>query len=427
MLLRKYICQRLLEYYSQPAHRVVGSINNESSVNFSSILGQWHWKRIYQQIYNEQKGMWLTPVELFTPFYSDIFANFVSSSMRPMIEQHKHNADGFQIVELGGGRGTNAKALLNYLQSHHSDMYDKLIEYTIFDTSPTLHELQRQHLKMSDSPHYDKITLINGDLIDIAEGTSTFLKASEIPTTLIALELLDNLPHDKVVRCLETDEVLQAEVIPMSGSQYSPSDETSEKCSIDTSQSYNETFSPVNDPLLQSILSLSPLLYTPPTSNGPRWIPSVALGVLMRLFQCRPNSAVAFADFDWLPPPDISLSSEEPHNLMMAAEPAFGDPIVTDMEGNDHPCYLTRPPDALCDILFPTDFSRMAKYAESILQSGNNVGTRALPASVTAMKQRDFLLKYGPDEVNKTKGWTGFSPLINDFGNCSVLVVAPHI
>jgi hypothetical protein len=43
------------------------------------------------------------------------------------------------------------------------------------------------------------------------------------------------------------------------------------------------------------------------------------------------------------------------------------------------------------------------------------------------MKQRDFLLKYGPDEVNKTKGWTGFSPLINDFGNCSVLAVAPHI
>lgn len=343
-----------------------------------------------------------------------------------MLEKQTHNADGFQIVELGGGRGTNAKALLNYLQLHHSDMYDKLIEYTIFDTSPTLHELQRQNLKMPDSPHHDKIKLVNVDMMEIAEGTSTFLTPSEIPTTLIALELLDNLPHDKVVRCLETDEILQAEVIPIEGAQYSSLDESSEQCSVDTSQSYNETFSPVNDPLLQSILSSSPLLYTPPTSNGPRWIPSVALGVLMRLFECRPNSAVAFADFDWLPPPDISLSSEE-HNLMIAAEPAFGDPIVTDMEGNDHPCYLTRPPDALCDILFPTDFLRMAKATKSILLSGNNVGTRALPVSVTALKQRDFLLKYGPDEVHKTKGWTGFSPLVNDFGNCSVLAVAPHI
>ena len=426
MLLRKYICQRLLEYYSQPAHRVVGSIKNESSLNFPSLLGHWHWKRIYQQIYNEQKGMWLTPVELFTPFYSNIFANFVSSSMRPMLEKQTHNADGFQILELGGGRGTNAKALLNYLQLHHSDMYDKLIEYTIFDTSPTLHELQRQNLKMPDSPHHDKIKLVNVDMMEIAEGTSTLLTPSEIPTTLIALELLDNLPHDKVVRCLETDEILQAEVIPIEGAQYSSLDESSEQCSVDTSQSYNETFSPVNDPLLQSILSSSPLLYTPPTSNGPRWIPSVALGALMRLFECRPNSAVAFADFDWLPPPDISLSSEE-HNLMLATEPAFGDPIVTDMEGRDHPCYLTRPPDALCDILFPTDFLRMVKATKSILQSEYNVRTRALPVSVTTMKQRDFLLKYGPDEVHKTKGWTGFSPLINDFGNCSVLAVAPHI
>lgn len=414
MLLRKYVCRRLLEYYSQPAHKVVGTTN--ASVDFSSLLGQWHWKRTYKQLYKQQKGQWLTPVELFTPYYSNVFANFVSSSMKPMLESQKHNSEGFQIVELGGGRGTNANALLNHLQLHHNDIYDRLTEYIIFDTSPTLHEQQRQNLKV-DSDHADKINLVNVDMMEIAEGSSTFLTPSNVPTTLIALELLDNLPHDKVARCFETDEILQAELIPADDD--CSSDALSE-ASVDTSKQYHETFSTVNDPLLQIILSIAPSLYTPLASNGPRWIPSVALGVLLRLFECRPNSAVAFADFDWLPPPDLSEITQS----LIAAEPAFGDPIVTDMKGNDHPCYLTSPPDALCDILFPTDFSRMASFTKRILRRDNE--SRALPVSVAAMKQNDFLLQYGLDEVNKTKSWTGYSPLINDFGNCSVLAVKPH-
>eukprot|EP00984_Skeletonema_dohrnii_P011974 scaffold4817_cov123-Skeletonema_dohrnii-CCMP3373.AAC.8 len=417
MLLRKYICRRLLEYYSQPAHKVVGTTH--ASVDFSSLLGQWHWKRTYKRLYKQQKGMWLTPVELFSPYYSNVFANFVSTSMKPMLESQKHNSDGFQIVELGGGRGTNAKALLNHLQLHHNDVYDRLTEYTIFDTSPTLHELQRQNLKI-DSDHGDKINLVNVDMMEIAEGTSPFLTHSNIPTTLIALELLDNLPHDKIAKCFETDEILQAELIPLDDDCTTSG--ASSEAIIDTSKQYHEEFLTASDPLLQNILSIDPSLSTRLASSGPRWIPSVALGVLMRLFECRPNSAVAFADFDWLPPPD--LSTPEDQRLMLAAEPALGDPIVTDMKGIDHPCYLTSPPDALCDILFPTDFARMASFTKSILRRDNE--RRAMPVSVAAMKQNDFLLQYGLDEVNKTKSWAGYSPLINDFGNCSVLAVTPH-
>jgi len=360
--------------------------------------------------------MWLTPVELFAPYYSNVFANFVSSSMKPMLESKKDNSDGFQIVELGGGRGTNANALLNHLQMYHGDVYDKLTEYTIFDASPTLHELQRQNL-MIDSDHADKINLVNVDMMEIAEGTSSFLHTSDVPTTMIALEVLDNLPHDKIAKCFETDDILQAELIPVDDDR-AASGETSEAV-VDTSKQYQEAFSPVSDPLLQQILSIDPSLSTNP-QNFPRWIPSVALGVLMRLFECRPNSAVAFADFDWLPPPDLS----SPENQVLAAEPAIGDPIVTDMKGIDHPCYLTTQPDELCDILYPTDFTRIASFTRGILRRDNE--RRAMPMSVAAMKQNDFLLQYGLDEVNKTKSWTGYSPMIEDFGNCSVLTVAPH-
>ncbi|KAL7542562.1 hypothetical protein ACHAXR_011880 [Thalassiosira sp. AJA248-18] len=413
-LLRRYLCKRLAEYYSQPADKVVGT--GPRCIDFGSLFNEWHWKHKYKSVYKQQQGMWLTPVELFHPYYSNVFANFVRKSMTT-IDEKRHGDGVFEIVELGGGRGTNANALLNHLSECHSDMYERLHRYTIFDTSPTLHELQRRVL-IEGSKHADKVVLRNIDMMDVAEGNSKFLTHSDTPTIVFALELLDNLPHDKIGRCIETGKMLQAEVVPVFSTDFDPADHVNAKGSeLDTSQPHAETFSPINDPLLLHILSLSPSLYTPLSSRGPRWVPTVALGILMKLFECRPNSSVAFADFDWLPGPDVdslSITQKDSEVILPAAEQSVGDPLVTDMKGNDHLCYLTSPPNALCDILFPTDFGRMAAFAKLIQEQ-----------EISAMKQCDFLMKYGSDEVNKTKGWTGYSPMINDFGNCSVLTITP--
>lgn len=110
--------------------------------------------------------MWLTPVELFFPYYSNILANFVSISMSTM----KNNEEGiFDIVELGGGRGTNAVALLDHLHVFHPKVYARLQSYTIFDTSPTLHKLQKEVLR-DGSSHSDRVKLVNVDMMDIVEG-----------------------------------------------------------------------------------------------------------------------------------------------------------------------------------------------------------------------------------------------------------------
>ena len=236
---------------------------------------------------------------------------------------------------------------------------------------------------------------------------------------------------------METGDILQAEVMPAALANLDPYGETAEEGTnniefnrLDTSQPFMETFSPLTDPLLQHILKLAPSVYTPMASHGPRWIPTIALGVLMKLFENRPNSSVAFADFDWLPPPDLSnLPSAQQYgeNNLHVAERAIGNPLVTDMNGNDHPSYLTSPPDALCDILFPTDFGRLAAFAKLVSASSeeSESGAIRVPITASAMKQSEFLMKYGSDEVNKTKGWTGYSPMVNDFGNCSVLAVTP--
>lgn len=257
--------------------------------------------------------------------------------------------------------------------------------------------------------------------------SSDFLSQSEIPTTLIALELLDNLPHDKIGQCIETGDILQGELMPIDP----PAEMVSATLPhLATAIRYTEAYFPVNDPLLRRILSMSPSLYTPLASLGPRWVPTVALGILMRLFECRPNSSVVFADFDWLPPPDNGSLAQQEHADSPLGDPATGDPLVTDMNGTDHTSYLTSPPNLLCDILFPTDFTRMAKFAklahEAAARSGKK-GNRLSSVTVSAMKQRDFLIEYGgPDEVDKTKGLFGYSPLIDDFGNCSVLTATPR-
>lgn len=166
ILLRRYICKRLAEYYAQPAERVIGK--SPRSINFSSLLNEWHWKQKYKQVYKEQQGMWLTPVELFRPHFSNVLANFVSDSMTTSMSNLDGDG-GFEIVELGGGRGTNANAVLNHLRDCHSDMYDRLDSYSIFDTSSTLHDLQREVL-IDGSQHADKVKLINIDMMNVAEG-----------------------------------------------------------------------------------------------------------------------------------------------------------------------------------------------------------------------------------------------------------------
>ena len=115
--------------------------------------------------------MWLTPVELFFPYYSNILANFVSISMSSTMKKMHNEEEGvFDVVELGGGRGTNAVALLDHLRAFHPKVYDRLQSYTIFDTSPTLHKLQKDILLADGSSHSDRVKLVNVDMMDIVEG-----------------------------------------------------------------------------------------------------------------------------------------------------------------------------------------------------------------------------------------------------------------
>jgi hypothetical protein len=171
-----------------------------------------------------------------------------------------------------------------------------------------------------------------------------------------------------------------------------------------------EIFVPLVDPLLAKIIKTAPSY----VRNYPTWIPSVACGVLHHLARQRPNLGMVFADFDWLPAPDLLVEDDDAMERLSAW--GEGEPIVTDMHGIDHECYLQAPPH--CDILFPTDFETLASFVKRTARNDQ---------VVTVEKQAEFLEHYGPAHVRATKSWlTGHTPLLHDFANCSVLTVSTN-
>ena len=389
MILRRHIHKLLSQYYQQPHNAVVGSIQSDA-INFKNLLGEWHWRRKFSKLYKEQAGQWLTPVELFRPFYSQILANFIAKEASGAKQVH--------IVELGGGRGTNAKCILDHLQQNHPDIYNG-VQYTIMDSSPTLLELQRKVLLHENSEHDRVVHLKSIDMLDVAERRVDFLEKSEVLTIVIAMELLDNLPHDKISVCNKTGTILQTNLY------------RDKKSGL-----LKEVFVPLEDDLLSQIVNIYPS-YIP--LQGYSWIPSAATQMLTRLFEERPNAGIVLADFDYLPPPDVFSTSTQTRMSQLAD----GEPLVTDMNDVDYECYLTSPP--LCDILFPTDFEMLRGYVSATMKETLQDVQNGQPWDIHLQKQSDFLAKYGPKDVEETKSrWSGYTPVLEDFSNCSVISVS---
>lgn len=161
-LVRHHIGRSISEYYAQPAERVVGKSSGAGRIQLSSSLGEWHWRRLLKRFYQEREGHWLTPVELFQPHFSRVLADFCCQA----VETAEDADQPLHILEVGGGRGTNANLILSYLKESKPEIYQRLT-YTIVDSSPSLHRLQINILGRSE--HSDKIDFRLLDLMDVAE------------------------------------------------------------------------------------------------------------------------------------------------------------------------------------------------------------------------------------------------------------------
>ena len=213
MLTRHFIRQRLAAYFAQPHGEVIGHLAssntddslidiNSSPINFKTLLGSWHFQKKLSKLYDKRsnglpKFQWLTPTELFRPTYSNIIGDFIVTNFRAVGKKKLH------IIEVGAGRGTNALIMLNRIEKLYPDVYEAMCNYTLVDASPTLHELQRTRINC-ESKHDLKVRFIKADIgEDFVDYSAVFgfdEILSEIHTVVIGLEVLDNLPHDKILR-----------------------------------------------------------------------------------------------------------------------------------------------------------------------------------------------------------------------------------
>lgn len=142
---------------------------------------------------NYPKDAWLTPTEIFQPFYGMTIGNYIHQILIAHNLDQKKNLR-INITEVGGGNGTNANGVLYFFKNYEKKLYYQ-IQYTILELSSTLCQNCSRRL----APEHDlllkngQIRIINDDILYYKPITP-----SEDINFVIFLEVLDNMPHDRV-------------------------------------------------------------------------------------------------------------------------------------------------------------------------------------------------------------------------------------
>lgn len=338
MLAREFISSSLYQSgqgYFNSAARVWRSDAPET-MRFNDLYTRDAYYRQLKTLYGVYDDCWLTPVEIFKPFYAQAIARWVVDTRRKDLgpnsvpEMNKPEWDGkveptetttstaamtdwtpgketagrdarpttqstqatappsassppssasssssspssspsavaplapLRILEIGGGNGTCALGILDYLERHYPELY-RQTEYTIVELSEFMIETQRETLEKHLTHHTrenaaaaaaaaggstpsaslpgitssPRVRLLNMSIIDWRE-----LRADST-VFVIGLEVLDNMPHDRLrwshATASQPSALQQVHVV--SGNTRSEG--------VSTYQTYQERLGPINDP-----------------------------------------------------------------------------------------------------------------------------------------------------------------------------------
>ncbi|POM70918.1 Hypothetical protein PHPALM_12586 [Phytophthora palmivora] len=334
-------------------------------IDFGNLWGAGEYRNVVAQLYKGSPEAWLTPVEVFAPHYSQALARYMLNS--PFFRQE------LQIFEIGGGSGSNALHILNFLKEQAPHVYAKT-KYTLIEISPVMAERQRNRVA---AVHPQQCTVINQDILTFADTHAPV----NSQCFFLALEVLDNLPHDKVT--LQNGKWYET-IVKMQSGEESPV--------------LQEAMRPVKDMLIRQTLRYFgcelPLRVSYKYNTGlaqrvrhmlgkddpvlnSAFIPTGAMQLLHTLRTAFPKHHLIAADFDSLPAPNLDEKSPIKaieHPLSTTATSAGtlfagNAPLVASKVTGvtkDHDTYLVQ--GGIADIFFATDFDRLKKAYCSALQ-----------------------------------------------------------
>uniref|UniRef100_A0A0A0LZS9 Protein arginine methyltransferase NDUFAF7 n=1 Tax=Cucumis sativus TaxID=3659 RepID=A0A0A0LZS9_CUCSA len=401
VLVRDFIHSALYDqnhgYFAQRS-RSVGVL--EHSIKFNQLEGRKAYMRYLDKIYKQSDVSWFTPVEIFKPWYAHGIAEAIMRTANLSVP--------LKIYEIGGGSGTCAKGIMDYIMLNAPTRVYKTMTYTSVEISPSLAEIQRQTVGDVRS-HQSKFKVECRDAVDL----SGWGDMEEQPCWVIMLEVLDNLPHDLIY----------------SENQVSSWMEVWVEKQLDR-ESLVELYKPLQDPLIKRCVEIMNFKENDHTKNSvlskakgiwskafpkPRrsWLPTGCLSLLEVLHHVLPKMSLIASDFSYLP--DVRIAGERAPLVSTKA----------DGSSSDYESYLDAKGDA--DIFFPTDFlllEQIDHYCSGWLKlqedkkpkSGKKRRTIILDTS-------SFMEEFGLP--SKTRLKDGYNPLLDDFKNTKFYLSVP--
>ncbi|KAL4452506.1 hypothetical protein ABPG75_008168 [Micractinium tetrahymenae] len=447
---------------------VVGSL--QQPLDFASMDGQVEYLQAVQRVYRELQASWLTPVEILQPHYGRAIANCILQRWQEQTADALAAGDAeppLLIYEVGGGTGTLARNMLDWLRTEHPSAYRRT-RYSCIEISPVLAALQRR--KLAAGGHAERFSVRQHDAADLAAwrradeaarsssgsgggmGDSASSSSSSCAASsgseggagehafIVMCEVLDNLPHDRVWRDMGSSEWQQTLVAE--GDPHGDLADWAQHHRQGGGGALIELLQPASDPLIRRCLQAMHAADSSADSSSRktglalsaarawrrlvgeateevRWLPTGCLQLLDTLRQARLSHTLIAADFDQLP------------EVVIAGVNA---PLVASTYGgstHDHGSYLV--PRGTADIFFPTDFQLLctlyrqaaatAAGGRPTSSSSSSSHAAALQpiASAEHMPTPDFMLRYAPDP-SATRTLSGYNPLLEDYSNTAFFV-----
>ncbi|XP_010475158.1 PREDICTED: uncharacterized protein LOC104754633 [Camelina sativa] len=396
VLVRDFIHTALYDpkhgYFSQLS-KSVGVL--ERSIKFNQLEGRKAYMKLLEKVYKQSDISWFTPVELFKPWYAHGIAEAILRTTNLSVP--------LKIYEIGGGSGTCAKGVLDYIMLNAPERIYNNMSYISVEISPSLAKIQKETVAQVGS-HLSKFRVECRDASDL----SGWKNVEQQPCWVIMLEVLDNLPHDLVY----------------SKSQISPWMEVLVENKPE-SEALSELYKPLEDPLIKRCIEIVEHEDEPVSKRKevwsklfpkPRrsWLPTGCLKLLEVLHTKLPKMSLIASDFSFLP--DVKVPGERAP-LVSTKKDGFS---------SDYSSYLDAKGDA--DIFFPTDFwllERMDHYCSGWRKTEKD-GTpskKGRKRRTLTLDTSAFMEEFGLPSKTRTKD--GYNPLLDDFKNTKFYLSVP--
>jgi len=468
LLLRDFIARSLATYFASAAPLGSGA----GLPPMPSMAGQADYTRAVAALYAAQPpGSWLTPSELFSPHYGRAVAAFI-------VGHHAANSvtgSPLHIIEVGSGRGTLARDVLDALKANRSgggksdserggSLYGRT-RYATLDVSPGLAQAARTTVRaaghgpgvfrqaLGDACEAGGWAAAAGALLvgdDEARPGAARPATPPPPATpyILACEVLDNLPHDRVERVGGGGGGgggAWAQAMVRWGGPGSPApleelhplaDPVVAACLAAALEGEGGAAAPPPPPPPPFLARLgdwvvgeapppwSLPLPTHPSRAGCLFLPTGAARFLSAVGAAFPNHTLLALDFDALPSMVRGGGLAAWHGAAgSSSSTCWGAPLVSGpptpgAPAVDYPHILAVNPPGSADIFFPSDFALLARLARQVAAAGK--GPPAV--STLVMKSADFMRRHAPD-LAATATASGWNPLVDDFANTAALVV----